>query len=207
MRRPEFIARQSARPSGVLGRLVAWIMERETTPDNDAVVARLAVRPTDAVLEVGFGHGRTLELVAGQLSGGFLAGIDPSSAMVAQTSARCRRQIAAGLVQLELGTVEALPFPDGRFDVVYSVHTLYFWPNAAAGLCEIARVLRPRGRLLLAYRPKSDPLVAQFPATVYRFHTLDEVTRLLLESGYEDVRSEDLTLPTGPLVVTSARRP
>jgi hypothetical protein len=54
VRRPEFIARQSARPSGILGRAIAWIMARETAADNAAARRLLEITPTDHVLELAY---------------------------------------------------------------------------------------------------------------------------------------------------------
>ena len=70
MRRPEFIARQSGCPGGLLGRLIGSIMATETAAANDAVVAALALQPTDRVLEIGLGHGRTLDRVGRLLTAG-----------------------------------------------------------------------------------------------------------------------------------------
>ena len=47
------------------------------------------------------------------------------------------------------GRVERLPFPDAAFDVVTAVTVLCFVPNAAGAVREMARVLRPGGRLVL----------------------------------------------------------
>ena len=64
MKRPTFIARQSARPSGLLGRLIAGIMAKETADLNEHAIRLLAASPPDRVLEIGFGHGRTIERLA-----------------------------------------------------------------------------------------------------------------------------------------------
>ena len=60
MRRPEFIARQSGQPSGILGKIIGWIMERETAAQNDAALAAFAINPGDCILEIGFGIASTL---------------------------------------------------------------------------------------------------------------------------------------------------
>ena len=57
--------------------------------------------------------------------------------------------VAAGLTQVEIreGYGEALPVPDGWADVVISNGVLNLMPDKAAALREMARVLKPNGRL------------------------------------------------------------
>ena len=59
MRRPEFIARQSSRPRGLVGRLLGHVMAIETASLTRDALGLLALQPADRLLEVGFGHGRT----------------------------------------------------------------------------------------------------------------------------------------------------
>lgn len=185
MRRPEFIAEQSRRPSGALGWLIGNIMSHETEALNTATLAALELRPTDRVLEVGFGHGKTLRKAAEVVTDGFVAGVDFSETMLAMARRRCARFIAAGRVRLELADSTHLPFPDAHFDKAYSVHTLYFWKEPATHLREIRRVLRPGGRLALGFRTKNDGSGAEaFPGAVYTFYGVEEVREVLRASGF-----------------------
>ena len=187
MRRPELIARQSACPSGVLGRLIGRIMAVETAEANRIAVELLDLVPTDHVLEIGFGHGATIARMAATVSSGFVAGVDPSAAMCRMASRRNRRHVARGLVELRQGRAEALPYPDTRFDKLLSAHTLYFWPDLDRPLAEAYRVLKPGGRLVIAYR--NDPEAARsFPASVYHFRENTQIEHALRASGFSGVR-------------------
>jgi len=203
MRRPKFIARQSRRPSGILGRVIAWIMERETAAQNDAALAALAVRPGDRILEIGFGHGRTLERLAAAASTGFVAGIDHAADMVATAERRCRALVRSGRIELRAGDSRALPYPDASFDKVLTVHTLYFWCEPAAHFLEMRRVLKPSGACVLGFRTKDDANAAAFPDSVYTFYARDEVRRFFEAAGFAAV---DLSEPVAGLVVARAVR-
>lgn len=202
MRRPEFIAKQSRCPTGLLGWLIGRIMESETTAENDATLERLDLRSTDRVLEVGFGPGRALERVAGMVTAGTVAGVEVSEEMLRMATRRCKRLIREGRVELRLGTAEKLPFESASFDKVYSVHTLYFWERPAEVVAELRRVLKPKGILTLCFRPSGVRGTEDFPSTVYRFYTDAEVARLLRDGGFDDVsvnetgRSRELLLAT-----------
>ena len=95
MKRPGFIARQSARPTDLLGRLIANIVAHETADLNERAVRLLDPSPSDWVLEIGFGHGRTIERLARAVPQGRVCGLDVLRAMLdmpfAETGARSPR--------------------------------------------------------------------------------------------------------------------
>ena len=187
MRRPGFIALQAGNPSGLLGRLIAWVMAYETAGHNAAAQQALLLEPTDRVLELGFGHGRTLESIARATPEGFVAGVDHSAEMLRVASERCAQLIEAHRVVLTCGDSRALPYPNEHFDKALAVHTIYFWTRPTEHLRELARVLRPGGPLILGFRPKDDPASRDFPEGVYTFYGRDEVRELLVGAGFVDV--------------------
>ena len=131
-------------------------MSAETATANEEALTLLDLQPSDRVLEVGFGHGRTIERAATVLATGFIAGIDLSEEMVRMAERRCRRLIRDGKVTLSVGDSDHLPFPDQHFDKALSVHTVYFWADPVAHLREIRRVLADGGataRAIVAIRP------------------------------------------------------
>jgi len=103
--------------------------------------------PGERVVDVGCGAGFD-SLIAARMVGptGRVIGVDMTPAMVekARTGAH-----AAGLenVEFHLGFGETLPVPDAFADVVISNGVLNLMPDKAAALAEMARVLRPGGRL------------------------------------------------------------
>ncbi len=122
----EWIARQSSRPAGWLGEIVARVMARETRPVNAFTLAQLPLEPNGAVLEIGCGHGLALAELASRTTQSFAAGVDPSDVMVRLASRRLRRAIAAGRAQVREAEAARLPFEDARFDAALAVHVLYF---------------------------------------------------------------------------------
>lgn len=206
MRRPEFIARHGACPSGWLGRVIARIMIRETGQENLVALDFLGIQPADHVLEVGFGHGRTLARAAGLTSAGRVVGVDVSSDMLAMARNFNRALIDASIVELHLVDSSTLPFPNGRFDRAYSVHTIYFWKDALAHLRELRRVIRVGGKLVLSFRPDSAEARQAFPATVYSFRSSVEIRDLVLAAGFSQADISDRTIPGRDLAFVIATR-
>ncbi len=206
MAKLEFIARQSGHPRGLLGEVVACAMSYDTAQVNRVAIERLAVEPTDSVLELGFGHGRTIFQIAARVRRGFVAGVDPSEVMLRHARLRNQRFLRQGRLALHLGVSEKIPYPDERFDKAFAVHVLYFWTDPRNDLREIRRVLRAGGLFLLGFRPKEDPkVVAQLPQSVYRLYTLAEVEKLLLEAGFRDVQAETESIRGKQIAWASAR--
>jgi len=87
-------------------------------------------------------------------------GVDYSKEMVEQAAVLNAKGIEAGRVDLREGSVERLPFEDKTFDCALAVNSMQVWPDAVTGLREIRRVMKPGGRIALAFtrhsgQPKS----------------------------------------------------
>ena len=149
------LMRMFGRPEGLLGRLGGVILARGNRKFAEEIVAFLEIEPSDKVLEIGFGPGVAIELLAGATSGGTVAGVDVSQEMVEQAAARNAAAIGTGKVVLRRGTVERMPFEDDAFDLALAINSMQVWPDVDAGLREIRRVLRPGGRIALAFTPRS----------------------------------------------------
>jgi ubiquinone/menaquinone biosynthesis C-methylase UbiE len=122
-------------------------MARETWSKNLRVMDALGIDRSDRILDVGCGHGRSLIELAARAWRGRVVGADPSELMVQIAAQRNRPLIEATRVDVVLASAESLPFPDDFFDNVLYVHVLYFWKDLDVSVREIARVLKPSGRL------------------------------------------------------------
>jgi ubiquinone/menaquinone biosynthesis C-methylase UbiE len=114
-------------------------------------IASLDVQPHDRVLEIGFGPGVGIELLASLLSSGRVAGVDDSEEMVEQARVRNAEAIKTGRVELRRGSVETLPFEHETFDKALAINSMQVWLDAVAGLREIRRVMKPGGRVALGF--------------------------------------------------------
>ena len=102
-----------------------------------------AVGDPSSVLDVGCGTGALLAAIGARWPKAALAGIDAAPGMAAV--ARTRLPSA----DVREGTAEALPWPDGAFDLVVTSLSFHHWRDQARGIREAARVLRPGGSFLL----------------------------------------------------------
>ena len=121
------------------------------------------LREGDTVLDVGSGSG-TDALIASTIVGssGRVIGLDMTDAMRAKLQATAAAANIRNLEVLE-GNAESIPLPDASVDVVTSNGVLNLVPDKQAAVQEIARVLRPGGRVQIA-----DIVVASMPSDACR---------------------------------------
>jgi demethylmenaquinone methyltransferase/2-methoxy-6-polyprenyl-1,4-benzoquinol methylase len=103
-------------------------------------------RPGDRVLDVATGTGAVAAELAGR-HGCRVTGVDQSDAMLAAAAAALRARGLLERVDLVRAEAEALPFDDGAFDGLTVTYLLRYVADPAATLAELARVVRPGGRL------------------------------------------------------------
>jgi len=108
---------------------------------------RAALRGVAApvVLDAGCGTGRLLARLRAAMPEATLVGVDAAAGMI---DVAARKPELQG-VRLSVAAVEALPLEDASCDAVVSTVSFHHWTDQAAGLREVARVLRPGGALLL----------------------------------------------------------
>jgi SAM-dependent methyltransferase len=186
-----WMARQLGRPEGLGGRLVARMMNRSNAAMNRRAIALLDVRASHEVLEVGFGGGLALDPLLALAWAGRVTGVEPSADMREAGRRRHAAAIASGRLRLDAASVERLPYAPAEFDRVLSVNTLYFWPDPAAGLAEMYRVMRPGGSLVLGYRPAAVMRRLGFTRHGFRLYEDEAVLRLVGDAGFEVLALEE----------------
>jgi ubiquinone/menaquinone biosynthesis C-methylase UbiE len=107
-------------------------------------MVRLAMRPTDRVLDVGCGTGELLSRIAARYPGARLSGLDP----VPQMLEVAKRKLSPA-VDLRVGWANALPWPDASFDVIVSCNMFHYITHPVAAVKEMERVLVPGGQILI----------------------------------------------------------
>jgi ubiquinone/menaquinone biosynthesis C-methylase UbiE len=111
---------------------------------RDAAIARAHLSPGDVVADVGTGTGFVIQGLAPHVARVY--GFDESPEMLDVA----RRNLSAfDNVELRKARGDALPLPDASLDAVFGNMYLHHVPDPGAAIVELARVLRPGGRLVL----------------------------------------------------------
>lgn len=111
-----------------------------------AVLSAAAIGDGDAVLDIGCGAGATTLEAARRAGGGRVVGADLSGLLLAEAARRAQRA-QAGNVRFQQADAQVHPFPAGEFDVALSRFGVMFFGDPPAAWANIARAVRPGGRL------------------------------------------------------------
>ncbi len=151
------------------------------------------VQPGEQVLDVGCGTGTLLlEVARGVGRAGTVCGVDPRTEQITCARAKAARR---GLsIDFQIGVIEQLPFPDQTFNVVLSTLMMHHLPVPlkCQGLAEIARVLKPGGRLVIAdFTHKRERA-----GSAVRFHAggsrRDDLVALIKDASFEQLETEEM---------------
>jgi SAM-dependent methyltransferase len=140
------------RLAGLLGYAVGWLDELpqfsiESFAGTGNPFSLGALQPGEKVVDVGSGAGIDSLIAARMVAqAGQVIGVDMTPAMI-QKAGQAAEESGVSNVEFRLGYAEALPIEDGWADVVISNGVLNLIPDKPAALGEMARVLKPGGRL------------------------------------------------------------
>jgi ubiquinone/menaquinone biosynthesis C-methylase UbiE len=183
---------QFRRPTGVQGRAVAALMNKEHDHLSNWGLSHVKIEPDFVVLDVGCGGGKTIGKLASHAVQGRVFGIDYSSDMVAYSKKENQKLEAEDRINLVQGSVEKMSFPNDFFDLVTAIETYYFWPNLSRAFQEIKRVLKPGAKLLIVsemikdgkYEVENAEMVAKAHVKLF---SVQEIVNMLECEGLVDV--------------------
>ena len=129
---------------------------------------------------------------------------------------RVRRVVSRRRANVEVadGAAERIPAEDRVIDAIWAVNTMHHWVDLERGVAEIARVLRPNGRILLVdelFTDPSHPDHLRFGAEHGPEHhgftmvDADQIGALLLAAGLTDVDASQCQMAGRPVVRVAAR--
>jgi len=157
-----YLVNQVRKPTRWVGRLFLWNMNLSHSSLTDWGLGHVTIGKGFSVLDVGCGGGRTVRKLAAAAPQGHVYGIDYSAESVAASRGENAEAMRQGRVEIHQAPVSRLPFPERMFDLVTAVETHYYWPDLAADVREIIRVMKPGATFLViaeSYKRSGEELV------------------------------------------------
>ncbi|GGQ18440.1 SAM-dependent methyltransferase [Actinomadura coerulea] len=177
---------------------------------NQPLLDGAAISETGTVLDIGCGTGQLTLLAARRAARAHAVGVDISEPMLARARADAAEQGIAN-ARFEQADAEVHPFEENGFDVVVSRGGVMFFSDPAAAFANIARALRPGGRLVFivpqAGSPESDyakataalaPLMRRPSPAARGMGSLsdpDRIRQVLSQAGLTEVNTDPVQAP------------
>lgn len=182
------IARQLGNPSGLVGRFILGpLWNNRNSALNNVAYEALTLTPADRVLEIGFGGGYLLGRMSAVIATGCLSGVDISEAMVEFCRKHYRGALQAGKLDLKVGSVDRLPYPDGHFTKAVSVNSIFYWADVPQAMSEVARVLGQAGCLVLCFTDKSSLQQKDFARHSLKLYDGEAMQPLLAAARFHNI--------------------
>ncbi|HXC47482.1 MAG TPA: class I SAM-dependent methyltransferase [Candidatus Sulfotelmatobacter sp.] len=181
-------------------------MEQDHLPITLPAVEKMGLAATDNVLDVGCGSGWLARRLAKRVPEGRVVGMDVSDAMIRVAR---RTSLEFENILYAAGEVGEIPWDANFFNHAISVESAYYWPEPAAGIREIFRVLRPGGHAWILINYYRDNLHCHQwgPLLAVPTHLLfaEEWVEFFHAAGFMDVVPERVIDPSPSLEVYNGR--
>jgi len=178
------MANQLSSPDGENGKMVGERMALSNQNMIARTIKQLNLTKDEHVLEIGHGNGSHLNHLMTIAPGLHYFGIDISETMHAEATRINKDLVKKNVAAFELSNGNDIDFPQGSFDKIFTVNTIYFWKKPEAYAKEINRVLKPGGSFCVTFGDKN--FMKKLPFTKWKFQLYDKhmVSDLLTKAGF-----------------------
>jgi len=179
------IAKQLSCPEGEHGIKTGEMMHASNLGMTSSAIDALKLQNNNTILEIGHGNGGHIAQLLSKAENLKYYGADISDTIIAVAEKINHDFVDKGIVYFELTDGATLPFENNQFDKIFTVNTIYFWPNPGKYVNEIKRVLKPNGILALCFADKT--FMQNLPFTAYGFtlYEIEKVLELLESAGFK----------------------
>src|SRR6187401_2794458 len=123
----KFIASQFKKPKGLFGIFTSNMMVKNNQKNYDKIIKDLDLQQHDKLLEIGYGPGIGIQMIAELCLDCTIHGIDFSSLMYKRASKYNKTYIEKGTMMLQYGDFLKMAAADHDYDKVFCLNVVYFW--------------------------------------------------------------------------------
>ena len=180
----QYLINQSKKPSGIVGQVIAKIWTSYFKKLSLWTIKQTTIIDNSRVLEIGYGGGSTIKNLLALNKHLEIHGIDISKESYQVAKRINSDAIQNGDVHLRIGNVDALPYQNDYFDLVFAIQTHIFWDDLKKGFLEIYRVMSSHSTLIIACEKEK----INYHMTDYR--TSHEFIQLLTSIGFSKIEEK-----------------
>lgn len=187
------LASQLSHPKGENGIEVADMMNASNIGMTLHAIGSLELSGQEKVLELGHGNAAHAKHILDPYPTVLYTGLELSELMHEEAKRINAEYIQKGQASFHIYDGKQLPFPEGSFDRIFTVNTIYFWQEPKQLLESLYKVLTPGGKLCVTFAQES--FMKQLPFTTYGFelYSTEKLEKLVADSPLTLVKTESQT--------------
>ena len=184
---PKFIAFQFKKPSGLFGIFSSNLMVKRNQKNYDRLIKDLNLQSQDKILEIGYGPGVGIRMIAELNSSCTIHGIDFSKLMYKIATKNNKEYIDAGRMKLHYGDFLKTSALDNNYDKVFCLNVIYFWDELKSPFEKVLSLLRKGGTFHIYMADQNTLVKMKAPDSVFNKYSIGEVVEVLEAAGFESI--------------------
>jgi cyclopropane fatty-acyl-phospholipid synthase-like methyltransferase len=183
----EFIASQFKKPTGLVGIFTSNLMVKNNQKNYHRLIKDLNLQPRDKVLEIGYGPGLGIQMVAELCPTCTIQGIDFSPLMYKRASKYNKGYMDEGRVQLQYGDFLKVPVGKSAYDKIFCLNVVYFWNELKEPFEKVLSLLKEAGSFHIYMADKITLMEKKAPDSVFNKYSIEQVVEALKAAGFTAV--------------------
>jgi cyclopropane fatty-acyl-phospholipid synthase-like methyltransferase len=180
-----FIATQFKKPSGLFGIFSSNIMNKGNKAKYEKLIKDLALQPQDKLLEIGYGTGMGINMIARACSSCTIHGIDFSELMYRRARKYNKQYLDNNAMVLQYGDFLKTAVVSNEYDKIFCLNVVYFWNELQEPFKKVLSLLKAGGAFHI-YMANRDAL-KKAPDTVFNKYSIEQVIEVLKSVGFGNV--------------------
>ncbi len=180
-----FIAAQFKKPSGLFGIFSSNVMIKGNKAKYEKLIKDLDLQPRDKLLEIGYGQGVGINMIAKACTSCTIHGIDFSNLMYKRASKYNNQYLDNSSILLQYGDFLKTPLVSNEYDKIFCLNVVYFWNELQEPFKKIFSLLRTGGAFYI-YMANRDYL-KKAPDNIFNKYSIEQVVEALKSVGFGDV--------------------
>lgn len=187
------IAAQLKHPKGEKGIEMAHMMNETNIRMTYNSIQNLEIAEGEKILELGHGNCGHLEYLLSQNQDLTYQGLEISTLMHEEAQKAHADLVKENRAAFSLYDGLNVPFPDNRFDKIFTVNTIYFWSDPQHLLSEIYRILKKNGKFNITFA--HEDFMEKLPFTKFEFklYNKEKVRKLIEKTPFKVIHSDTQT--------------
>ncbi len=180
-----FIATQFKKPSGLFGIFSANIMIKGNKAKYENIIKNLDLQSGDKVLEIGYGPGVGINMIAGICPSCIIHGIDFSRLMYRRARKYNKQHVDNGTMLLQYGDFLKTNIVSNEYDKIFCLNVVYFWNELKEPFKKVLSLLKTGGAFYI-YMATKDYL-KNAPDDVFNKYSIEQLVDALKSAGFGHV--------------------